>query len=227
MSGKCTCQFCLSEFPPDGKEHPHECNDFVRTRNMRKAVNFQNETGESFTPDEVENSFRKLKNEFIEKTKEGLGNNSFTPGADFNAKFLGDQMRTFKTGATRDIDLDKFDYEGFLSPFVLERYAQYMHEHRKQSDGSLRDSDNWQKGMPTAAYKSSLIRHVFNAWKVWRGGVVREKIGGVFRVSTLEDCLCGILFNTQGLLYELLKQRDTKIENPEEEVENFARKGNV
>ena len=54
-------------------------------------------------------------------------------------------MRTFDTGATRDSDNDKLDYEGFLSPLVLRRYAEYLHKHRKQSDGKIRTSDNWQK----------------------------------------------------------------------------------
>jgi len=37
-------------------------------------------------------------------------------------------MRKFKSGALRDDDEDKIDYEGFLSPIVLERYAQYIDE---------------------------------------------------------------------------------------------------
>jgi len=52
------------------------------------------------------------------------------------------KTRYCNTGATRDVDNDKYDYEGFLSPIVLHRYAQYMHKHRLQSDGELRDSDN-------------------------------------------------------------------------------------
>jgi len=42
----------------------------------------------------------------------------------------GERMRTFASGATRDADDHKLDFEGFLSPFVLERYAQYMHKHQ-------------------------------------------------------------------------------------------------
>ena len=68
-------------------------------------------------------------------------------------------MRKFNTGATRDVDNDKLDFEGFLSPTVLIRYAEYMHTHRKQSDGALRDSDNWQKGIPKEVYMKSMWRH--------------------------------------------------------------------
>ena len=39
-------------------------------------------------------------------------------------------MRTFDTGATRDTNTDKPDYEGFLSPLVIERYGQFMMKHQ-------------------------------------------------------------------------------------------------
>lgn len=57
-------------------------------------------------------------------------------------------MREFRTGATRDNDEGKYDYEGFYHPLVVKRFGQYMDKHRKQADGKLRDSDNWQKGIP-------------------------------------------------------------------------------
>src|SRR5262249_20215749 len=59
-----------------------------------------------------------------------------------------DAARIFKTGATRDTDTGKLDYEGFLSPLVLKRYAEYMHQHRVMKDGAMRASDNWQRGIP-------------------------------------------------------------------------------
>lgn len=106
-------------------------------------------------------------------------------------------MREFATGATRDTDQDKYDYEGFLSPAVLTRFAEYMHHHRKQADGNLRDSDNWQKGIPKDAYMKSAFRHFIDLWTLHRGG----KSEGV----TLEDTLCALLFNIQGYLHEELK----------------------
>lgn len=116
-------------------------------------------------------------------------------------------IRKFETGATRDTDTGKNDYEGFLSPLVLMRFGDYMTEHRKQSDGSLRDSDNWQKGIPLPAYIKSLVRHTLAAWALWRGwNVPKEKIGGVMRQPTLEECLCGVMFNAMGMLHELLKK---------------------
>lgn len=105
-------------------------------------------------------------------------------------------MRQFSTGATRNSDENKYDYEGFLSPLVLERFAQYMHKHRVQADGKLRDSDNWQKGIPKEAYMKSGWRHFFSWWKSHRGLKTEEDI---------EESLCALLFNIQGYLHEHLK----------------------
>ena len=124
-------------------------------------------------------------------------------------------IRQFDTGATRDTDEGKFDYEGFLSPLALEAFAAYMHEHRKQSDGKLRDSDNWQKGIPRAAYMKSLFRHFMTVWKLYRGYSVKpEKIGGELRVPTMREALCGLLFNVQGLLHHECQEKP-KEEKPQ------------
>ena len=109
------------------------------------------------------------------------------------------EVRKFETGATRDQDKDKFDYEGFYSPIVMDRFAEYMHKHRHQSDGALRDSDNWQKGIPLTAYMKSLYRHFMDLWRHHRELPAQD---------TLEDSLCAILFNTQGYLFEVLKKKN-------------------
>ena len=115
------------------------------------------------------------------------------------------QMRTFDTGATRDSDTEKWDYEGFLSPRTLHRYAKYMHKHRKQSDGKMRASDNWQKGIPLAAYIKSLWRHLVDLWTIHRTKETSTKY-----VSVMEDALCAIIFNASGYLHELLKAKEAK-----------------
>ncbi len=110
-------------------------------------------------------------------------------------------MRNFKSGATRDDNKNKPDYEGFLSPLVIEAYGNYMHKHRKQADGKLRDSDNWQKGMPKNAYIKSAWRHFMDIWKEHRGYKSREG---------LEDALMALLFNIMGYAYEILKEEKGK-----------------
>ena len=114
-------------------------------------------------------------------------------------------MEQFKTGATRNSDEKKLDYEGFLSPAVLERYAEYMHGHRKQADGNIRDSDNWQKGIPVSRYMKSLWRHFFDVWKTYRGGVAINP--DTQRHVSIDEALCGVLFNAMGMLHEILKEK--------------------
>ncbi|OJX48977.1 hypothetical protein [Devosia sp. 66-22] len=132
-------------------------------------------------------------------------------------------VRTFATGATRDVDASKLDYEGFFSPLVMERFAQYMHGKRKLADGSLRDGDNWQKGMPRDSYMKSGFRHFFDWWTIHRGW---KKIA----LEPLEVALCGLLFNVSGYLHEVIKSRldaEAWVEAVRDEVarEQAAREG--
>jgi hypothetical protein len=113
--------------------------------------------------------------------------------------------RQFKSGANRDSDLGKLDYEGFLSPLVLERYAQYLNDHRKLPDGTLRDSDNWQKGIPFEVYIKSGLRHVFDVWAAHRGYPIFDP--KTEEPIDIEDAICAVLFNFQGYLLELLHDR--------------------
>ena len=89
-------------------------------------------------------------------------------------------MRVFEGGATRDNDETKPDYEGYLSPLVIYRYGEYMTKHRKQSDGNMRDSDNWQRGsgIPMAQYMKSMFRHLIDLWTLHRGIPIEDRILG-------------------------------------------------
>lgn len=111
-----------------------------------------------------------------------------------------DTVRKFETGATRDTDATKPDFEGFLSPLVIARYAEYMHKNRVQNDGTLRASDNWTKGIPFEAYMKSGWRHFFAWWAYHRDAAGR-------RGYILEEALCGLLFNLSGYLHEYLKNK--------------------
>jgi len=110
-------------------------------------------------------------------------------------------MRTFNSGATRDTAEGKNDYEGFLSPLVIECFGNYMTKHRKQADGNLRASDNWQKGIPRNAYIKSAFRHYLDWWKEHRG--IPTKDG-------LIEALCALMFNVMGYLFEVLKEGENE-----------------
>lgn len=111
------------------------------------------------------------------------------------------EMRTFDTGATRDTDEGKYDYTGFLSHDVLERFAEYMHKNRKQSDGKLRSAGNWKKGIPLDVYMESKFRHFMDTWGFHKSGI------DSYDMKELEDALCGELFNTMGYLLTIIQAR--------------------
>jgi hypothetical protein len=116
-------------------------------------------------------------------------------------------MRKFESGATRDTDEGKFDYEGFLSPIVLDRFAAYMHENRVQADGNLRDSDNWQRGIPLDAYMKSMMRHFMDVWALHRGFVAKSGVG-------MEEALCAMMFNVMGMLFETMRPVEVETQAP-------------
>lgn len=108
--------------------------------------------------------------------------------------------RYFESGAYRDVDDNKLDYEGFLDPAALEFYAEYMNRHRKQSDGKLRDSDNWQLGIPRNTYIKSMWRHFMDVWKGHRKLKTKEN------QANINEALCAVIFNAFGYLHENLKE---------------------
>lgn len=109
-------------------------------------------------------------------------------------------MRTFDTGATRDSVAGKLSYMKALSPEVIEAYIMYLDKHRKQSDGSMREFDNWKFGIDKWTYLDSLLRHDKAVWKLMLGYAVSDNHGPV----TLLDSLMAVIFNATGLAYELL-----------------------
>lgn len=98
-------------------------------------------------------------------------------------------MRIFESGAMRNDDKGKYDIEGFTCPKCLDDFYAYMHKHRFLEDGSMRDGDNWQHGIPNRELLKSALRHVHD-WRLEeRGYPSREG---------LKDALMGIVFNAFG-----------------------------
>jgi len=120
-----------------------------------------------------------------------------------NLDIKANKMRAFETGATRDLDTDKPDFEACLSPLVLERYAKYIRECSYLPDGTQRPDDNWQKGIPKNSYMKSLLRHVMHVWALHDGYSVEDKGKSV----DIESALCAVLFNTMGYLFECVKNK--------------------
>jgi hypothetical protein len=117
------------------------------------------------------------------------------------------QTETFTSGATRSASAEKVDYEGFLSSRVLEAYGRFMHFHRELPDGTLRASDNWQKGIPLNNYMKSGWRH-FMAWWLWHR-LGPSPYHDIPRArETIVWALCALIFNVSGYLHELLDDPD-------------------
>jgi len=114
------------------------------------------------------------------------------------------KIREFPTGSTRDTDENKLNYIKALSPIVMKKYVEYLGKHRQLSDGSVRDWDNWKQGIDKQTYLESQDRHHRAVWMLHRGYSVEDNHGSV----TLEDSLCGVIFNAMGYLYEVLKKKE-------------------
>jgi hypothetical protein len=114
--------------------------------------------------------------------------------------------RFFESGAKRDSDAGKLNFAGYLSPRVLKRFAEYMLKHQTMRDGSARAADDWKSGMPRQSYKESMWRHFFDVWC---------HLDGTPELAQERDpaeALCALLFNTQGLMHEVLLGRDVGVE---------------
>lgn len=136
--------------------------------------------------------------------------------ADANAS-SAPAIRQFASGASRDADTEKLQFARFFDPLVVQRRAEYMHHHRHQADGSLREPDNWKlgqregTGIPIQAFMDGLARHEHDAWMI-------HEYGEVFRPETgesvdLEDALCAIMFNAEGWLRRLLLEKRALVED--------------
>lgn len=102
-------------------------------------------------------------------------------------------VRTFATGATRSPLGEKLQYEGYLNPLVLKRFAEYMKKHQTDSAGNRRDSDNWQRGIPKADLIDSFTRHFFDVWLHHRGYASEA-------TEDLQESLCALIFGAMAYL---------------------------
>ena len=117
-------------------------------------------------------------------------------------------FREASSGATRDVNTDKLVYDKFQHPLVVKRFAEYMNANRKMQDGSTRAGDNWYKGFPRDWLIESMHRHYMDTWLHAKGFEAHAN-------EDIESALCGILFNAQAMLLEVLLDRDV------EELENW------
>lgn len=98
------------------------------------------------------------------------------------------KIRSFKTGAVRDVDTEKENYIESVSWLSLQRYAKYM-----KRASSKYGEGNWIKGIPEAEYEKSFMRHV------------QKYFANKYNGAKLEleiDHLAAAMFNLQGIMHE-------------------------
>jgi len=131
------------------------------------------------------------------------------------------KIRTFENGSTRDTAGGKIEYHGFRHPLLEHSFGMYMHGHRLQSNGEMRDSNNWWLGWDKIVSLQSLVRHTADLEALHEGYIVLkerkgdEEITHVVttipkhlkhcEVATIEGTLNAIRFGSQSYLLEYLK----------------------
>ena len=170
--------------------------EVARTEYLREAYKKADESGGGHR---VFHQVEGFPEELVPVSRSMLNIKAAGKGEPFGADREGPlpAIRTATTGASRDGDVGKLSYARGLSSQVLQRYLEYLGQHRTMKDGSLRDWDNWKRGMPVEWFAESLDRHVHDAIRASQGLPVPEN-------ATLEDLLCAVIFNASGWLFELL-----------------------
>jgi hypothetical protein len=127
-------------------------------------------------------------------------------------------VREFATGANRDRVEGKLDYLGFTSAKADRRFAAYMNKNRRLADGSLRDGDNWKRGIPLPVYADSFARHAQEVREAINDAVDQT---GVIAARLIQDApqdhpallaidetMTAMRFNVDGWLHERVKAMD-------------------
>jgi hypothetical protein len=135
------------------------------------------------------------------------------------------QIRVLKSGALRDTDNGKFEYLGFMEPYNDYSFAKFMHKHRLLPDGTMRASNNWQKGFGREVTIQSLVRHVedlkllytgYFVYEFREGGkaeriVLRKKLKKLpknYKEIDVEECCNAIRFNVEAFKKEYLAEKE-------------------
>ena len=135
--------------------------------------------------------------------------------ADFN------RDRVFETGADCSSDAGKPHPSRAWSPLVIAKFAEYMRRHNCDAQPKPRREDQWQLGFPQDSFIESAWRHLEAVWAIHQGYEWRDDRGNLV---DLEEALCGVIFNVQGYLHQLLF--DKLPAEQKEKVLNYVRERN-
>ena len=113
---------------------------------------------------------------------------------------MAEQLRQFPSGANRNSNVGKHDIEAFINPLCDDSFHAYMHKHQQLEDGTTREGDNWQKGIPPVELMKSLTRHFHELRMIERG----------YGDSDVVEVLNAIRFNVEALKLHYLNEQQKK-----------------
>lgn len=113
-------------------------------------------------------------------------------------------IRTSSTGANRNSAEGKVNYQGALSPLVIEAYGKYIQKHAILPDGTVRDNKNWQKLFGT--HKEHRQICIESAWRHFLD-LLKEHDGYDSR-DGIDEALGGLMFNIQAYWFSILKEKE-------------------
>jgi hypothetical protein len=117
-------------------------------------------------------------------------------------------LRMSESGAIRNSDVGKINYQGALSPLILEAYGKYIEKHSLLPDGTRRNNKNWQKLFGTPEEHRQVC--IESAWRHFID-VLMEHDGYDSR-DGIDEALGGLMFNVQAYWFSLLIERKKKNE---------------
>lgn len=106
----------------------------------------------------------------------------------------------FESGAIRDSQEGKEEYQEAISDLTLRRYALYMLSQAKKYG-----KGNWKKGISSESYSNSLDRHL-NKYRIKKNWGIDIEPG--------VDHLSAALFNLQGLIHNEEMEKYKKSNTP-------------
>jgi|SRR5690606_29218138 len=112
-------------------------------------------------------------------------------------------LRMSESGAIRNSDVGKINYQGALSPLILEAYGKYIEKHSLLPDGTRRNNKNWQKLFGTPEEHRQVC--IESAWRHFID-LLMEHDGYESR-DGIDEALGGLMFNIQAYWFSILKER--------------------
>ena len=112
-------------------------------------------------------------------------------------------LRMSESGAIRNSDIGKINYQGALSPLILEAYGKYIEKHSNLPDGTKRNNKNWQNLFGTPEEHRQVC--IESAWRHFID--LLKEHDGYNSQDGIDEALGGLMFNIQAYWFSLLSDK--------------------